>query len=238
MAELARLIAVVGPTGAGKTALAEELARAFTGELVSADAVQIYRGMDIGTAKERSLRVPQHLIDICEPGEQMTAARYQELAYRTIDQVLDRGKLPILVGGSMLYLDAVVSGYLFGGRGTKGRKSRYQTLLLGIDPGKEVLAKRLEQRTATWLEKGLLQEITMLLNQGVSPAWLVSCGMEYRYFTQHLQGELSLEEATHLTNVALRQYVKRQRTWWRHHGPVAWVADAREAATKVEAFLQ
>jgi len=107
------LFVIVGPTAVGKTALALDLARRLSGEIVSADSRQIYRQMDIGTAKptreEQSL-VPHHLIDVVAPDEPYTLAQFQADAYAAIDGILGRGKLPLLVGGTGLYVRAVVEG--------------------------------------------------------------------------------------------------------------------------------
>jgi len=108
------LLVVVGPTAVGKTALAVRLGEALGGEVVSADSRQVYRGMDIGTAKptaEERARVAHHLIDLRDPDEPLSLAEYQALAYRTIDGLLARGRLPMLVGGSGQYVHAVVEGW-------------------------------------------------------------------------------------------------------------------------------
>jgi len=109
-----RLIAIVGPTGVGKSRLALRLAQTFNGEIVSADSRQVYRHMDIGTAKpsqqELSL-IPHHLVDIVNPDEDFSLAQYQELAYQTIDDIQQRDKLVLLVGGSGLYVWAVLEGW-------------------------------------------------------------------------------------------------------------------------------
>ncbi|MGD8244134.1 MAG: tRNA (adenosine(37)-N6)-dimethylallyltransferase MiaA [Anaerolineae bacterium] len=108
------LLAVVGPTAVGKTALSLYLAELFDGEIVSADSRSFYRGMDIGTAKptlaERT-RVPHHLIDIADPDETVGLAEYQDMAYAAIDDIHSRGKLPLLVGGTGQYVQAVVEGW-------------------------------------------------------------------------------------------------------------------------------
>ncbi len=110
----APLITIVGPTGVGKTALALELAPAIDGEIVSADSRQIYRYMDIGTAKptpaERA-RVPHHLLDVVDPDQTLTLAEYQEMAYATLQEITARGRVPLLVGGTGLYVRAVAEGW-------------------------------------------------------------------------------------------------------------------------------
>lgn len=108
------LILIVGPTGVGKTALAVRLARKLDGEIVSADSRQLYRGMDIGTAKptpEEQAAVPHHLIDVVDPDQSLTLAEYQELAYAAIDDILVRERLPFLVGGTGLYIRSVAEGW-------------------------------------------------------------------------------------------------------------------------------
>lgn len=108
-----RLIAIVGPTATGKSAVAVELALALGGEIVSADSRQVYRYMDIGTAKpgaDDRAKVPHYLVDIINPYEDFTLATYQELAFNAIDDIRRRGRLPFLVGGSGLYVRAVTGG--------------------------------------------------------------------------------------------------------------------------------
>ncbi len=108
------LVAIVGPTGIGKSQLAIRLARTFEGEIVSADSRQVYRHMDIGTAKpsrEELSLVPHHLINILNPDEDFSLAQYQELAYRVIGDIHQRNKLPILVGGSGMYVWSVLEGW-------------------------------------------------------------------------------------------------------------------------------
>ncbi|MGQ9599663.1 MAG: tRNA (adenosine(37)-N6)-dimethylallyltransferase MiaA [Anaerolineae bacterium] len=108
------LIVIVGPTAVGKTALAVRLAEAVGGEIVSADSRQVYRGMDIGTAKatpEERSRVPHHLLDLLNPDESLSLAQFQDLAYQTIEEILGRGRVPFLVGGTGQYVMAVVEGW-------------------------------------------------------------------------------------------------------------------------------
>lgn len=108
-----KIIAVVGPTASGKTRLAVELALACNGEVVSADSMQIYRGMDVGTAKptpEEMRGVPHHMLDVADPGEEFSVARYVSMASACVDDILARGKLPIVAGGTGLYVDSLIAG--------------------------------------------------------------------------------------------------------------------------------
>ncbi len=107
-----RVVAVAGPTASGKTALAIELAKRFDGEIISCDSMQIYRGMDIGTAKptpEETCGIPHHMIDIVDPTQSFSAADYAPLASSAVDDIISRGKLPIFCGGTGLYLDSVLT---------------------------------------------------------------------------------------------------------------------------------
>jgi len=113
MISLNKLIVILGPTSAGKTKLAVKLAKLFNGEIVSADSRQVYQGLDIGTGKDKKEygRVKYHLIDVVSPKKRFSLADYQKLAYLAIDDILQRGKVPFLVGGTGLYIQAIVDGY-------------------------------------------------------------------------------------------------------------------------------
>lgn len=111
-----KLVVITGPTASGKTALGVALARRLGGEVVSADSMQIYRGMDIGTAKptpEEMQGVPHHMIDIADPAENYSVSRYAKEASACVDDILARGKLPIVVGGTGLYIDSLIAGRTF-----------------------------------------------------------------------------------------------------------------------------
>ncbi|QQG52571.1 MAG: tRNA (adenosine(37)-N6)-dimethylallyltransferase MiaA [Candidatus Falkowbacteria bacterium] len=112
-----KVVVILGPTGSGKTALGVKLASEFNGEIISADSRQVYRGMDIGTGKDLAeykigrKQIPYHLIDIISPNTKFNLARYQKLAFKAIADILHRGRLPIIVGGTGLYLQAVIDNY-------------------------------------------------------------------------------------------------------------------------------
>ncbi len=113
---LPKLIVILGPTACGKSGLGVALAKKYGGEIVSADSRQVYRGLDLGTGKitpEEMEGVPHHLLDVADPGEQFSVARFQPMAYEAIDGILEREALPFLVGGTGLYVRAVSEGYVF-----------------------------------------------------------------------------------------------------------------------------
>ena len=116
-----QIVVICGPTASGKTALSIALAKAFNGEVVSADSMQIYRRMDIGTAKptlEERDGVPHHMLDVAEPGESYSVSRYAEEASACVEDILARGKLPIVCGGTGLYIDGLIRGTDFQPAGT------------------------------------------------------------------------------------------------------------------------
>ena len=169
------LICVVGPTACGKTKLGVLLAQRLNGEVVSVDSMQIYRGMTIGTAAPTEAEmdgVPHHMIAVAEPGEQWSAARYAQMALPIVDDILSRGKLPVLVGGTGLWLDAVVQGRTFAGghAGGEVRKELQRQLEQeGIEP---ILAKLREvdpesaERLHPSDEKRILRALEVWLETG------------------------------------------------------------------------
>ena len=170
-----KIVCVVGPTACGKTTLGVLLAKQFHGEVVSADSMQIYRGMTIGTAAptEKEMDgVPHHMVAVADPAEQWSAARYAETAIPIIDDILARGKLPVLVGGTGLWLDAVVKGHGFAGghAGGEVRKTLQKRLEAeGIGPLLEEL-RQVDPETAKRLhpadEKRILRALEVYLETG------------------------------------------------------------------------
>lgn len=142
-----QLICITGPTASGKTALSVALAKKRDTEIISSDSMQIYRGMDIGTAKptvaEQSA-VPHHMIDIAEPGEPFSVARYVEMADQCAQELLAQGKIPIVVGGTGLYLDALIAGSAFPGDETD-RSVRQKYEAMAQAQGNEAVHARLAQ---------------------------------------------------------------------------------------------
>ena len=149
-----KIIVVCGPTASGKTALAVELAKARGGEVVSADSMQIYRRMDIGTAKptvEEMQGIPHHMIDIIEPDEAFSVSRYVELADPIVQDILSRGKRVIIAGGTGLYVDALIRGNDFAPFPSTGCRERLEARL--ENEGLEVLAEELRSVDPEALER-------------------------------------------------------------------------------------
>ena len=133
------IICVVGPTASGKTALAVELAKELHGEVVSCDSMQIYKRMDIGTAKptkDEMQGIPHHMIDICEPTEDFSVSRYTEMATPIVDDILARGKTVIIAGGTGLYVDSLIKGNDFAPIPATGHRERLEKQIEseGIEP--------------------------------------------------------------------------------------------------------
>ena len=168
-----QVLTIVGPTASGKTGLAVELARRFDGEVVSCDSMQIYRHMDIGTAKPTAQEmggVPHHMLDVADPEENYSAARYVEQASACVDDILRRGKLPVIAGGTGLYRDALLAGRTFASfsgkyreelqrRAREGQLPQLYEELQRIDPARaEKLhpadEKRILRALEVWYETG------------------------------------------------------------------------------------
>ena len=142
-----KIVCVVGPTACGKTTLGIALAKKFNGEVVSCDSMQIYRGMEIGTAaptKEEMDGIPHHMVGIADPSESYSVARFVETATACVDDILSRGKLPIIVGGTGLYLDALVAGRSFA-KGDGESEIRQKLKARVQQEGIEALHKELAQ---------------------------------------------------------------------------------------------
>ena len=138
------IICIAGPTASGKTALAVELAKELNGEVISCDSMQIYRGMDIGTAKpsrEEMQGIPHHMLDICDPTEDFSVSRYCELATPILEDILSRGKTAIIAGGTGLYMDSLMKGNDFAPIPATGHRERLeaQAEKEGIEPLLEAL---------------------------------------------------------------------------------------------------
>jgi len=238
----AKLLVIVGPTASGKSDLAIKIAKRLGGEIVCADSRTVYIGLDIGTAKPTEAdrkAVPHHLLDVVEPDQDFTVADFKKLAEQAITDIQSRGKLPVMVGGSGLYIDAVIFNYQFSGSGAKKdlvnprhlsndepRKKSDQksdTLVVGIEPDRTVLKERISKRIDVMIATGFLNEVERI--QVSYPNSKASLAPGYKAFNEHVLGHLSLEEAKALFIKNDFNLAKRQMTWFRRNKSIHWLTN-------------
>lgn len=238
MSEKVKIVAITGPTATGKTALAVKLAQMFDGEIVSVDSRQVYSYMDLGTGKdlEEYGNVPYHLINIADPEcETYNLSEFCRDAFAAVDDIRKRGKLPILCGGTALYLDALLKGYRLPGgqlppreRGVARRTAdpgaafsftppfELAPLVIGVLFDRSVVRERIEKRLDARFEAGMIEEVRKLHDlQGVSYEKLEFFGLEYREIAFYLQGKCSFEEMRQSLLDKIRQFAKRQDIFFR-----------------------
>jgi tRNA dimethylallyltransferase len=281
------LVVILGPTASGKTSLSLHLAERFHGEIVSCDSVAVYREFEIGTAKpspEERRQAPHHLLDIANPGEVVTAGDYSRLARQAIQEISERGRLPIIVGGTGLYLRALLEGLFPGPTRSEELRARlrerassrgpgylhrllrrmdpkaaqsihendapkiirsievsltarqpmtelwrhgrdplrgFRILRIGLNPDREELYARINERARRMFSSGLIEETKKLLDRYPAAGPLNALG--YKQASQHLRGELALEQAIAAAQQGHRNYAKRQMTWFRREPDVSWI---------------
>jgi tRNA dimethylallyltransferase len=269
------LIAILGPTASGKTSFAASLAYELDTEIISADSRQIYREMDLGTGKDladytvNGKQIPYHLIDIAEPGYKYNVFEYQRDFLNAYQSIKQKGRLPVLCGGTGLYLESVLKGYQLipvpenpelrtrlAGKTLEELTdilSNYKTLhnstdvdtakrairaieieeyyathdlsarefpsinslIIGVDIDRELRREKITKRLRQRLDEGMVEEVRQLLNKGIQPEDLIYYGLEYKYLTLYVTGEISFEEMFKQLEIAIHQFAKRQMTWFR-----------------------
>jgi tRNA dimethylallyltransferase len=303
-AVIAPVLGIVGPTASGKTDLALAIAGRLPVEILVADSRQVYRGMDIGTAKvpkSAQRRVPHHLIDLVDPDEPFTVADWVGRARARIPGIASRERLPLVVGGTGLYISALVDGHDYAGQpwspelrqrlgdeleadgleslvarlqakdpavaaaidlqnprrvlraleradagGGSPRSTAYAgtVALVGLDRPREVLYRRIDERTRALFDDGLVDEVRGLRAAGYGPELRPMTGHGYAEAAAYLAGEWTLDEAVAVTARRTRQYAKRQLTWFRRDPRVTWIpagdgpADAGEIVDRAERALR
>lgn len=269
------MLAVVGPTACGKTALAVDLARLVGGEVISADSRQVYRGMDIGTGKDLGeyvrdgKAVPVHLVDIVDAGEKYNLFEFQRDFLAAYEDIKQRGVFPVMCGGSGMYVESVLRGYrlipvpenaalrasleeksleeltailstykqLHNNTDTDTKKRairaieieeyyaacpveertfpQIRTLTVGVDVSREVRRERISARLRSRLAEGLVEEVERLLASGITAEQLIYYGLEYKFVTLYVTGQLPYDEMVNGLEIAIHQFAKRQMTWFR-----------------------
>lgn len=273
------MVVIVGPTGVGKTSLSITLAKRFNGEIISADSRQVYTGLDIGTEKisTKSMRgIPHHLIDVASPKKTFSADDFRVKGESVLNDILKRGKVPMVVGGTGFYIKALIDGQtlpqvppnlslrrrlesmsagslytllkkkdprraktidaknprrliraleIIDALGkvpeTKPTQSNYHVLYIGLLPSKNY-ERDLQARLQKQLKQGLLREIKSLLKNKVSKKRIREFGLEYRTGLEHLEGLISKKDMETKMLLELRQYSKRQMTWFKANKDIIW----------------
>lgn len=269
------LITILGPTASGKTTFAANLAARLDSEIISGDSRQVYRRMDIGTGKDLAdyevggKKIPYHLIDIAEPGYKYNVFEFQRDFLNAYQDISERGKMPILCGGTGLYIESVLKGYkLLPVPENKELRERlqnyslteltemlksYKTLhnttdvdtvkrairaieieeyyqsqpkdvsafpqinsvIIGVDIDREERRRKISARLRSRLDEGMVDEVRAILDSGVSPEDMIYYGLEYKYLTNYIIGNLTYEQMVSELEIAIHQFAKRQMTWFR-----------------------
>ena len=229
------VVAVVGPTATGKTALGVTLAKHFSGEVISCDSMQIYEGLDIGTAKvtpEETCGIPHHGVDILTPDISFSVADFTAMAGKLEQEISARGNLPILVGGTGLY----VQSFLYGVRFTQEKAPAGLREHLAAE-----LYRRIDRRVDKMLEAGLLKEAQVVWQNRLRFRTAAQA-IGYKEFFPYFEGTAALDRCTDKLKQASRNYAKRQLTWFRHMDGVVWLDAgapdmAQTAICKTDEFL-
>ena len=296
------LITILGPTACGKTSLAVALADRMKTAVISADSRQVYRSMDLGTGKDLAeyvvdgREVPYHLIDIVDAGYKYNVFEYQRDFLKAYEALRADGQVPVLCGGTGMYLEAVLRGYrlvevpedkdLRASLADKtldelteilrGYKQLHNTtdvdtckrairaieieeyyrthavnirefpeiksLTIGLDVSRELRRERISHRLRERLDQGMVDEVRGILAAGVSPEDLIYYGLEYKYLTMYVIGELTYGEMVNQLEIAIHQFAKRQMTYFRgmeRRGvPIHWIDAELSTEEKVEQILQ
>jgi tRNA dimethylallyltransferase len=224
-----KVLVIVGPTGSGKTGLAIEMAKRVGGEVISADSRAIYKYMDIGTAKptvEEMDGVPHWGIDLVEPGERFTAADFKEYALNKINEIRERGHVPIIAGGTGLYVDAVIYDYHFDDNVKKTCSDRTEVgdefLIFGIEWDRETLRERITARADKMFEQDIVGETEMLARKYGWGSQAMKSNI-YPIVQRMKDKEINLEEAKQLFIYEDMYLAKRQMTWFRRNKKIVWV---------------
>ena len=238
-----KVIVILGPTGSGKTGVSIKIAKEIGGEIISADSRAIYKGMDIGTAKpslEEQDGVPHFGIDLVEPGERFTVADWKAYAEEKIAEIQARGHVPMVVGGTGLYIDALVYDYHFGpDDGVRSdinphhRKDNEKEmtdrgelcsnyLLIGVKTEPDVLRERLSLRAEQMFCPELNDETKKLVSKYGWGSQAMKSNI-YQFVWQYLEGEISLERAKELYVYDDWHLAKRQLTWFKRTPEINWL---------------
>ncbi|MDA1293042.1 MAG: tRNA (adenosine(37)-N6)-dimethylallyltransferase MiaA [bacterium] len=225
------LIVILGPTASGKTCFSVEIAKFIDAEIINADSRQLFTGMNIGTAKitqEEMQGVEHHLIDVFDPSERATSAWYKQEAEKIIDSLHEDSKIPILVGGSMLYIASITDGLSFDEEVRSQLRNpeaecQYDLLILGLGNIRSETVVKINNRTEGLFAAGWIDEVQRLVEKGYTKEdpGMKACG--YREIMDYLESGSELEELKESIAAKTRQYARRQMTWWKGDTRINWL---------------
>ena len=220
-----KVLVILGATATGKSSLAVKLAETLGTEIISADSMAVYKNFNIGTAKpspQELQKVRHYLIDILEPEEKFSVAEFVSRAEKIISEINSRGKIPIVAGGTGLYIQALLEGYKFKDNSKSQEKFfsdtgklKYNALVIGLTSTRQKLYERINKRAKEMFDAGLVEEVRQLLNSGVSPNAQAMLGIGYKETVEFLRGAATLDETISKVSQATRNFAKRQLTWYR-----------------------
>lgn len=218
------IIVIVGPTGVGKTKLSIELAKKLNAEIINGDSVAIYKRLDIGSAKptkEEQQQAPHHLIDIKEVTEEYSVYDYQQDTRKKIEEITRKNKRVIIVGGTGLYIKALLYDYTFDDNNNKNTKL-YDFKIIGLTIDRDKLYNIIDNRVDQMMEEGLLEEVKSLYNQKITTRALKTA-IGYKELYDYLDNKTKLEEAIAKIKQNSRHYAKRQYTFFNNQfSDIVW----------------
>lgn len=224
-----KTIVILGPTASGKTGVSIKLAHQIGGEIISADSRAIYKYMDIGTAKptlEEQEGITHFGLDLVEPGERFTVADWQQYAREKVAEIKKRDHVPMIVGGTGLYIDALVFDYDFSTKNKITQADRQEMnnnfILVGIDWTPEALRARITQRADNLFNDKLYEETKFLVNKYGWGSQAMKSNI-YQFAWGYLQGEYDLARAKELFILDDWHLAKRQLTWFKRNKEINWL---------------
>lgn len=224
-----KIVVIVGPTGSGKTGVGIEIAKEINGEIISADSRAIYKGMDIGTAKPDEAEmdgIVHYGLDLVEPGERFTVADWKEYAEQKIEEIFMRGKRPIVVGGTGLYVDALIYDYEFTDDVKKTCSDRTEMgseyLVVGVDWKRGDLRQRIRTRIDKMFDQKLFDETKNLVRKYGWESGAMKSNI-YKFVWEYLEGEKGIEEAKEGAFYEDWHLAKRQMTWFKRNENIVWL---------------
>ena len=237
-----KLIVVLGPTASGKSALAIKIAQKFKGEIVSADSRQIYRGLDIGAnkiTKKEMAGIKHHLLDIAPPDKKINLYDWQKKAFAAINKIIKKKKLPLLCGGTGLYICSILQNYKMP---QQSRPCPYDFIIFGLNPERSKLYTKIDQRVLAMLKSGLVKEVAGLYKKYPNYKLNALTGIGYQEIIKFLDSKISFNQAVQDIQQNTRHYAKRQMTWFRRMErqglKIYWNQSWPEIAKKINYFLK